>query len=68
MSVRVEKQGPVTTIILDRPEAKNAIDGPTATRLADAFRAFDSDGEARVAVLWGANGTFSAERHRGGAR
>jgi enoyl-CoA hydratase len=58
MSVRVEKQGPVTTIILDRPEAKNAVDGPTSVLLADAFRAFDSDEGARVAVLWGANGTF----------
>jgi enoyl-CoA hydratase len=56
----VEKQGPVTTVIMDRPEARNAVDGPSARALADAFRAFDADGEARVAVLWGAGGTFCA--------
>jgi enoyl-CoA hydratase len=60
MSVRVEKNGPVTTIILARPEVKNAIDGPTATALADAFRAFDADGDAHVAVLFGEGGTFCA--------
>jgi enoyl-CoA hydratase len=60
MSVRVEKLGPVTTIILDRAEARNAVDGPTAAALADAFRAFDRDADAKVAVLWGANGTFCA--------
>ena len=60
MAVRVEKQGAVTTIILARPEVRNAIDGPTASALADAMRAFDSDAEARVAVLWGEGGTFSA--------
>src|SRR5882757_8210379 len=60
MSVRVERQGPVTTVILDRPEVRNAVDGPTAAALADAFRAFEADAEARVAVLWGANGTFCA--------
>jgi enoyl-CoA hydratase len=60
MAIRVEKQGPVTTVIMDRPEARNAVDGPSARALADAFRAFDADGEARVAVLWGAGGTFCA--------
>ncbi len=39
---------------------RNAVDGPTAEALADAFRAFDADGDARVAVLWGEGGTFSA--------
>jgi enoyl-CoA hydratase/carnithine racemase len=60
MSVRVEKEGPVTTVILSRPEVRNAVDHPTALALAEAFRAFDADSEARVAVLWGAGGTFCA--------
>jgi enoyl-CoA hydratase len=60
MSVRVEKQDTVTTVIIDRPERRNAVDGPTARALADAFRAFDADPETRVAVLWGAGGTFCA--------
>ncbi|HEY3774881.1 MAG TPA: crotonase/enoyl-CoA hydratase family protein [Solirubrobacteraceae bacterium] len=59
-SVRVEHDGPVTTVILDRPQRRNAVDGPTAAALADAFRAFDADSEASVAVLWGAGGTFCA--------
>ncbi|MFI7519188.1 crotonase/enoyl-CoA hydratase family protein [Micromonospora globbae] len=60
MGVRVERDGPVTTVILDRPEARNAVDGPTARALADAFRAFDADPDASAAVLWGADGTFCA--------
>jgi enoyl-CoA hydratase len=58
--VRVEKQDVVTTIILDRPEVRNAVDRATAEALADAFRSFEADAEARVAVLWGANRTFCA--------
>jgi len=60
MSVRVEKQGPVTTVILNRPSARNAVDPETARSLADAFRAFEADVEASVAVLWGEGGTFCA--------
>ena len=60
MSVRAERSGPVTTVILDRPEARNAVDGPTAAALAGAFRDFDADESAHVAVLWGAGGTFCA--------
>ena len=60
MSVRVEKQGPVTTVILSRPSARNAVDQETARSLADAFRAFEADAEASVAVLWGEGGTFCA--------
>ncbi|MDF3301769.1 crotonase/enoyl-CoA hydratase family protein [Streptomyces tropicalis] len=60
MPVRVERQGYVTTVVLSRPEARNAVDGPTAAELADAFRAFEDDGDARVAVLWGEGGTFCA--------
>ena len=58
MPVRVERQGAVTTVILSRPESRNAVDGPTAAELADAFRDFEADEEARVAVLWGEGGTF----------
>ncbi|MGW6731887.1 crotonase/enoyl-CoA hydratase family protein [Streptomyces sp. NPDC055013] len=60
MPVRVERQGHVTTVVLSRPEVRNAVDGPTAADLADAFREFDADDEARVAVLWGEGGTFCA--------
>jgi enoyl-CoA hydratase len=60
MAVLVEKEGPVMTIILSRPEAKNAVDREAAEALADAFRRFEADEEARVAVLWGAGGTFCA--------
>ncbi|MEZ0153369.1 MAG: crotonase/enoyl-CoA hydratase family protein [Candidatus Reddybacter sp.] len=60
MSVSIEKNGPVTTIILDRPQARNAVDRPTAEALAEAFRQFDADEEALVAVFYGANGTFCA--------
>jgi enoyl-CoA hydratase len=60
MSVRVERSGPVTTVILARPAVRNAVDGPTAAALADAFRAFDADPEARAAVLFGEGGAFCA--------
>jgi enoyl-CoA hydratase len=60
MSVRVEKQGPVTTVILSRPSARNAVDPETARSLADAFRTFEADADASVAVLWGEGGTFCA--------
>ncbi len=60
MTVRVERSGPVTTVVLARPEARNAVDGPTARALADAFRAFDADPEQAVAVLYGEGGTFCA--------
>ncbi|MQY29731.1 Carnitinyl-CoA dehydratase [Nocardia sp. RB56] len=59
-SVRIERNGPVFTVVLDRPQARNAVDGPTARALADAFREFDADPDAAVAVLWGAGGTFCA--------
>jgi enoyl-CoA hydratase len=59
-AVRVEKQGPVTTVVLSRPEVRNAVDRPTAAALVEAFQAFDRDEEARVAVLFGEHGTFCA--------
>ncbi len=58
--VKIEKSGPVTTVILTRPALKNAVDRATAEALADAFRAFDSDDEARVGVLYGDGGVFCA--------
>ncbi len=60
VTVRIERNGPVTTVILHRPEARNAVDGPTAAALVDAFREFDADPDAAVAVLWGDGGTFCA--------
>ncbi|MER0444406.1 crotonase/enoyl-CoA hydratase family protein [Streptomyces sp. Edi4] len=59
-AVRSERHGPVTTVVLSRPGARNAVDGPTARALADAFRAFEADEHAAVAVLWGEGGTFCA--------
>jgi enoyl-CoA hydratase len=59
-TVRVEPKGPVTTVIIDRPEVRNAVDGPTAAALAEAFADFDADPDASVAVLFGAGGTFCA--------
>jgi enoyl-CoA hydratase len=60
VSVRVEKNGPVTTVIMNRPEARNAVNGPAAAELHAAFEEFDKDGSASVAVLWGEGGTFCA--------
>lgn len=58
--VRVERSGPVWTVILSRPTRRNAVDRTAAAALADAFRTFDADPEARVAVLWGEGGVFSS--------
>ncbi|MCW2796781.1 crotonase/enoyl-CoA hydratase family protein [Nocardioides sp.] len=60
MTVRIERSGTITTVILDRPHARNAVDGPTAAALADAFRDFDADPSQAVAVLYGDGGTFCA--------
>jgi enoyl-CoA hydratase len=60
MSVRVEHDGPVTTVIIDRPGACNAVDRATAESLAEAFTAFEADAESAVAVLTGNGGTFCA--------
>ena len=60
MAVEVERRGYVTTVILSRPEARNAVDRATAVELADAIRAFERDADARVAVLTGADGQFCA--------
>ncbi len=58
--MRVDSDGPVTTVTIDRPEVRNAVDRATAEALAEAFRAFDADDAAAVAVLTGAGGHFCA--------
>ncbi|MET0992838.1 MAG: crotonase/enoyl-CoA hydratase family protein [Mycobacterium sp.] len=58
--VRVERNGPVTTVIINRPEARNAVNGPAAAGLFAAFGEFERDDSASVAVLCGDNGTFCA--------
>lgn len=60
MSVRVETSGPVTTVVIDRAGARNAVDPDTAARLTDAFAAFEADPNAAAAVLTGAGGHFCA--------
>lgn len=60
MSVSVTTDGPVAVVTIDRPEVRNAVDGPTAVALADAFAGFDGDPGLAVAVLTGAGGTFCA--------
>ena len=59
-AVTAHIEGPILTITLDRPECRNAVDGPTATALRAAFEAFERNNELAVAVLHGANGTFCA--------
>ncbi|MGA7758922.1 MAG: crotonase/enoyl-CoA hydratase family protein [Ilumatobacteraceae bacterium] len=60
MAVRLEDRGDVRVVTIDRPEVRNAVDGPTARLLYDAFVDFDADDEVSVAVLTGASGTFCA--------
>jgi enoyl-CoA hydratase len=59
-AIRVEIDGPVTTILIDRLEKRNAVDGPMAKALAEAFATFDADPAQRVAVLHGEHGVFCA--------
>ena len=58
MTVTSERVGAVTTVTLNRPEVRNAVDATTANELVTAFRAFEADPDASVAVLYGAGGTF----------
>ena len=58
--VRVERAGAVTTVIMNRPTARNAVNGPAAMSLFAAFEEFERDASASVAVVWGDNGTFCA--------
>jgi len=60
MTVHYETDGPVAVVTLDRPEVRNAVDGPTADALAEAFRRFDADEARAAAVLTGAGGVFCA--------
>jgi enoyl-CoA hydratase len=60
MAVHTSIEGPVLVVTIDRPEARNAVDGPTAIELAAAFRSFELDSQLTVAVLTGADGTFCA--------
>jgi enoyl-CoA hydratase len=59
-AVRYETEGPVAIVTINRPQARNAVDGPTAAELAAAFRRFAGDEALAVAVLTGADGTFCA--------
>lgn len=60
MSITITRDGPVTVIAIDRPDRRNAVDGPTARALHEAFKAFDADETALVAVLTGTGGNFCA--------
>jgi len=60
MTVRYETDGPVAIVTIERPEVRNAVDGPTAAALAEAFRRFDADPDLAAAVLTGAGGAFCA--------
>jgi len=60
MSVRYELRDHIATVTIDRPGVRNAVDAPTAQALAEAFRRFDDDEGALVAVLTGAGGYFCA--------
>ena len=60
MTVLIEKKDSIFTVIINRPEVKNAVDGPTAMALADAFREFEKDDAFSVAVLCGIGNTFCA--------
>ena len=59
-TVRVERRGTTTVVTIDRPERRNAVDGPTARALHEAFLDFDADDATLVAVLTGTGGTFCA--------
>lgn len=60
MTVRYELDGPAAIVTIDRPQARNAVDRPTAAALAEAFGRFEDDEDAKVAILTGAHGTFCA--------
>jgi len=60
MEIKMERNGPVLTVILNRPDRRNAVNAKTAALMADAFREFDADDGLSAAVLWGAGGTFCA--------
>lgn len=55
-AVQYERRGNVAVLTIDRPERRNAIDGPTAARLQEGYKAFVADDAARVLILTGAGG------------
>ncbi|HEX5615033.1 MAG TPA: crotonase/enoyl-CoA hydratase family protein [Acidimicrobiia bacterium] len=59
-NVRIDHDGPVTIVTIDRPAVRNAVDAATATALADAFKEFDHRDASAVAILTGAGDTFCA--------
>jgi enoyl-CoA hydratase len=59
-TVRIDRRPPLLTVVIDRPEARNAVDRPTAEALAQAFRDFEADEELKVAILTGEGGNFCA--------
>jgi enoyl-CoA hydratase len=60
MAIRLERSDAIATIVMDRPQARNAVDGAAARALAEAFREFEADETLLAAVLWGAGGVFCA--------
>ena len=58
--IRTETDGPILIVTIDRPDARNAVDRPTADALYETFKAFDADDDLSVAILTGANGNFCA--------
>lgn len=58
--VRIDRNGQIATVVLERPAARNAVDPDTAALLAQAFIDIDRDDTVDAAVLWGAGGTFCA--------
>ncbi|TXT56277.1 MAG: hypothetical protein BAJALOKI1v1_1950007 [Promethearchaeota archaeon] len=60
MGIKIEIDYPIYTVIIDNPKVKNAIGKESAEALANAFRQFENDHKALVAVLWGSGGTFCA--------
>ena len=58
--VRVQRDGPVSTVLLSRPERRNAVDAAAAAALTQAFGEFDADAGAAVAILHGEGGVFCA--------
>ena len=58
--VRIDRNGQIATVVLERPAARNAVDPDTAALLAQAFIDIDRDDTVEAAVLWGAGGTFCA--------
>ena len=58
MNVRVEQDGPIATVTIDRPHARNAVDRETAEALSKAFREIEADGSVLASVLYGDHGTF----------